>query len=186
MGAEDKFFLEYQGKTLLQRAIDRAAPQVHKLIISANGDLARFNEQNLDIICDETKEQNGPLAGIVSAMQWAKNQGPSYTWFMSFASDTPHFPTHCVLALRAKAELEHKTVVYCRSGGRNHYAFALWSLASLPQLTAALSRGQRALHAVITSLPSASVEFNDTLNPFFNVNTPADWEKLRQHSNIDQ
>lgn len=180
MGATDKFHLEYQGKSLLQHTIDRASPQVHRLIISANGDLSRFNKHNLKVISDGVHQHSGPLAGIVSVMSWAQKKHPEYKWLMSFASDTPSFPLDCAHQLKVAAETQSLDVVIPSSGGRNHYAFTLWSTTTLNKLNRAIEQGERALHSVISSLNFDIIEFDDQNTPFFNINTPDQWQKLNE------
>lgn len=181
MGISDKFFLEYQGKSLLKHAIDRAQPQVHQLIISANGNLSRFNTYNFEVITDGPHHQLGPLAGIISAMSWIKANELDYKWIMSFASDTPNFPIDCVNRLRDFVEGNNLEAATCSSAEDKHYAFTLWSIKTLPQLITSISNGQRALHSCLSSLRHDFVAFEDINQPFFNVNTPQDWSIINHH-----
>lgn len=178
MGKPDKFFLRYRGKPLLLHAIERARPQVSRLIIAANGDLSRFNNYYLTTIRDQSTASHGPLAGIISAMTWGQKASLPFKWLATFASDTPHFPDDCVSRLMQHAQAEGLDVVVPRAGGRLHYAFALWSCACYPRLVTELEHGRRALKHAIQALAWGEVDFGQHNQAFFNVNTPKDWEKL--------
>lgn len=179
MGVADKFLMEYEGRPLLQHAIDRANPQVDQLIISANGDLSRLQRFALHTIEDVFPNHTGPLAGIISAMTWAQKEVLPFDWFAVFATDTPRFPHNCVERMHRTAMNSNAQVVYCRSGGTNHYAFSLWSIQTLPMLRDIYRSGQRALYVAIEGLRSTSVTFGEEDgDPFYNVNSPEDWQGL--------
>ena len=71
MGGGDKCLLNLGGKTILERVIERISPQVESLVISANGDLSRFDQFDLPIVTDTIPGFVGPLAGILSGLRWA-------------------------------------------------------------------------------------------------------------------
>ena len=52
MGGADKAFLPLAGKPLLAHVVARLAPPVSDIVISANGDLARFTSFGLPVIAD--------------------------------------------------------------------------------------------------------------------------------------
>ena len=71
------------------------------------------------------------------------------------------------------------------SGGEWTPVVGLWSVALADALAEALRQGVRAVHRFATARGSAVVEFpfveigGERIDPFFNVNTPADLEKAR-------
>src|SRR5215510_14706322 len=91
-------------KALLMRSIARAKPQVQHLILNANGDPARFGSYGLTVIADKVQGFLGPLAGILSALDWVRANRPNARWLASFACDTPFFPTDLVARLVKLAE----------------------------------------------------------------------------------
>ncbi len=76
MGGGDKALATLGGTTLLQRVIDRAKPQVAALAINANGDPARFADFGLPVIPDVIDGFAGPLAGVLTGLEWAAAQAP--------------------------------------------------------------------------------------------------------------
>ena len=54
MGGGDKPLRTLGGKPILGRVVDCVRPQVHQLILNANGDPARFDQYDLPVVPDVT------------------------------------------------------------------------------------------------------------------------------------
>lgn len=180
MGQADKFFLPLAGKTLLQHTIDRISPQVGAEVIVANGDLQRFASYRLPVLPDtpEVPEFAGPLAGIVTAMAWAKTLSPPLKWVASIPTDSPNLPSDLIDRLLQPTSHTLLDVVFPYSQGRSHYACALWALDAHSQLLMHLQRGEQALHRVISALRHQKVPFSDA-EAFANINTVEDWQRCQ-------
>src|SRR5438270_1076193 len=76
MGGGDKPLQTIAGRTILERAIERLAPQCDGLILNANGDPARFAALGLPVVPDDVPGFAGPLAGILAALDWAAAHRP--------------------------------------------------------------------------------------------------------------
>lgn len=176
MGGGDKCLIEVGGRTLLEHAIVRARPQVHALLLNGNGDSARFQCYRLPVAADVIDGFAGPLAGILTAMTWAKAERPAYRYVASFATDTPFFPRDMVARLRAALAAAGAEIACAASKGRAHPVFALWPVGLAPQLRAAMeSEGVRKIDVWTARFRTVTVAFDrEADDPFFNVNTPAD------------
>lgn len=178
----DKAFVAFNGVTLIAQVIGRAAPQVGKLLISANN-ASRYTPFGLPVLADTMTENDGsgagPLAGILAALDWIALHEPRACWLASFSVDTPLVPLDMVPRLRAAAARAGVAVACCRSGGRLHPLLALWSPSVRDGLRAALAHGERAAHRFVEAQGAAIVEFADQpFDPFANVNTPDDLARL--------
>lgn len=107
MGGGDKSLLKLAGRPLLDQVIERAAAQVDRLVLNANGDPARFAGYGLPVVADVVPDFAGPLAGILTGMHWARDNAPECKWLVSFASDTPFFPSDLVERLLQQAEQDN-------------------------------------------------------------------------------
>jgi molybdopterin-guanine dinucleotide biosynthesis protein A len=176
MGGGDKCLHLFGGKPLLSRVIGRARPQVAELILNANGDPARFADFRLQVAADAIPGFAGPLAGILTAMEWAAARSPGARWIASFATDTPFFPRELVTRLGAAVEADDADIVAARSGGRRQPVFALWPVRLAGELRRALeSDGLRKVDAWQDRYRVVEVDFPTTpVDPFFNVNGPGD------------
>ena len=71
MGGGDKPLQRLGGRTLLERVVERLAPQCGGLLLSANGDPARFAGFGIQVIADSIPDHPGPLAGILAGLDHA-------------------------------------------------------------------------------------------------------------------
>ncbi|MHB2265174.1 molybdenum cofactor guanylyltransferase MobA [Aliihoeflea sp. PC F10.4] len=168
MEGPDKAFVEIDGVSLLQRAIARLAPQVTAIAINAN---TPITGQSLPVLPDATSTFDGPLAGVLAGMNWAKANGCER--LATIAVDTPFFPANLVERLADNAS---SGIVVAKSGGRHHPVFALWPLAALEPLETFLAGGDtRRVMTFLENYGYVSVDFEDNpFDPFFNINTPQD------------
>jgi len=177
MGGRDKALMPLAGKPMIARAIDRLAPQVAAVAVSANGDPAGFDPFGKPVFADVVDGYLGPLAGILSAMRWAAGQDAGYTHAVTVAADTPFFPDDLVSRLAACARRDD-SIVMARSASNRHPVFALWPLALAGDLAGWLARGETLkVRAWAESHDLADCDFPlraDGVDPFFNINTPDD------------
>lgn len=175
-GAGDKCLSLLGGQTLLARAIARAQAQVRELILNANGDAARFAPYGLPVIPDTIEGFAGPLAGILSALEWARRRHPECSHVASFATDTPFFPVDLVRQLRQAMDAKSALIAIASSGGRSHPVFGLWPVALAADLRQAMTRENIRKVGLWAARHGAAVAEFQTLpsDPFFNINRPQD------------
>jgi molybdopterin-guanine dinucleotide biosynthesis protein A len=176
MGGGDKPLRTIAGRTILERVIERLAPQCDALILNANGDPARFAFTGLEVIADGVPGFAGPLAGVLAALDWAAANRPDLTWIASAAADSPFLPHDFVSRLHAAREAAGVPLACAESGGQAHPVNGLWPVGLREDLRHALvALDMRkidrwtARHGVApASWPAEPVD------PFFNANTPED------------
>lgn len=176
MGGGDKPLMRLGGRPLLSHVIERAECQVSELLLNANGDLHRFDSFGLDVIEDVVSGFAGPLAGVLTAMEWVSAHRPDARHIATFAVDTPFFPTDLVARFQYALETQKAELACASSGGRNHLIFGLWPVALRHDLRAALvDDGIRKVGQWTARHVLAQVNYeNRPFDPFFNINTEAD------------
>lgn len=176
MGGGDKCLLPLAGKSLLQRTIERAQPQVAHLILNANGNSLRFARSKLPVVPDLSEEFKGPLAGVHAGLNWMKNTYPDHQWLMSIASDSPFFPDDLAQRLLDAAIQNHVHIAVAESNHQIHPTFALWHVSLLDKLEAVVKQDQvPSMQSWIETQKMIKVDFANTrYDPFFNINTPQD------------
>ncbi|PSL20955.1 molybdenum cofactor guanylyltransferase MobA [Shimia abyssi] len=179
MGGGDKGALVLEGRTLLDRVIDRLGPQVQRLALNANGNPDRFAEYGLPVVGDTLPGYPGPLAGVLSGMEYAAGQG--FEYIVTAAADTPFFPLDLVARLQRAANGANTPIALAatQEGGRmnRHPTFGLWPVNLRADLHAALEDGLRKVVLWTDKHGAASAPFDD--DAFFNINTPEDLEHAR-------
>jgi len=187
MGGGDKCLLNLGHKTILQHVIDRAAPQVDRLLLNANGDPNRFQKYNLAISSDSIDDFAGPLAGVLTGLDWAIEHMPSCKWVVTFPTDTPFFPKNLVSRLFDSVSNGRGTLACAASGFRNHPAFGIWPVHLRDALKIALvDEGVRKVDEWTNRYNLNTVAFESSgIDPFFNVNRLEDLQLAESHLKND-
>lgn len=177
MGGQPKALLPLHGKTMVQRVIERLTPQVDGLLLNINGPQDDFAQLGLPVAADSLGGFRGPLAGILTGMEWAARHG--YDQMISVPVDCPLFPQD--LVARLQAGLGECRVAVAQSGPHMHPVFALWPPSLADALRIALTEHNiSALKHFLADHPVARVEWStDPLDPFLNVNTPAELQQIQ-------
>jgi molybdopterin-guanine dinucleotide biosynthesis protein A len=176
MGGGDKSLRPLGGATILDHVVRVVEPQVEALLLNANGDPRRFARFGLDVRADSIEGFAGPLAGVLTGLEWAAARRLGCPWVVSVAADTPFLPSGLVPSLLAAVEREGAMLAVAASGGRNHPVIGLWPVLLAADLRRALAvEGVRRIDAWTTRFSHAVVSFPDRpVDPFFNVNDPDD------------
>ncbi len=183
MGGGDKGLRLIAGRPLLTHVIDRLAPQVGAMVLSANGPHETYAQFGLPVVADSPPLQAGPLAGMLAGLDWAAAQGSST--MVSVAVDTPFFPRDLVARLQAAAGPGGVAIAATRHGQavRRHPTFGLWPVALRDDLRRALAGGARKLGDwAAQHAPGLAIFDSDGPDPFFNINTPEDLALAEQRA----
>jgi molybdopterin-guanine dinucleotide biosynthesis protein A len=190
MGGNHKGLMEIGGAPMVQHVAHRLAPQVAELAISVHGAGDAFRRFGLPLITDAASEQHGPLAGVLAGMSWARSSRPEARWIVTAPCDAPFCPRDLVAMLRGAALAlpeDEPRIAIAASNGRSHFAFGLWPIALSADLDAYLHADERRMQGWIERHSHVIVEFpllrqdEQTLDPFFNVNTPPDIDTARKY-----
>ncbi|EME71322.1 putative bifunctional molybdopterin-guanine dinucleotide biosynthesis protein MobA/MobB [Paramagnetospirillum caucaseum] len=180
MGGGDKPLISVGGQSLLDRVIERLAPQVGAMVLNANGDPARFADTTLPVVPDVIDGYGGPLVGVLTGLEWLKDHTVGVEWMVSVAADTPLFPADLVERLHRAVTEGGADIAVARTGDQAHPVFALWPLRLAADLRrAVVEEDMRKIDAWTERYRVAHVEWPlKPHDPFFNVNTPEDVARL--------
>jgi len=182
MGGGDKCLRTLGEKPILQHVIERIAPQVDSLILNANGDPTRFDAFGLPVVTDVIEGYAGPLAGILTGMEWAATHRPDCSWIVSIATDTPFLPANLVDRMAAVIDEQDAELACAITKGRTHPVIGLWPV----HLASALRRAMidddmRKIDRFTERYRLAAVDFHtDPVDPFFNTNNPEDLDEAER------
>jgi molybdopterin-guanine dinucleotide biosynthesis protein A len=190
MGGGDKALLRIGGATILERVLDRLAPQCAAIVLNANGDPARFAATGLPVVADDVPDFAGPLAGVLAGLDWAAAHRPDVAWIASVPGDCPFLPRDLVARLHAARGAQDRPLACARSGEWRHPVVGLWPVALRADLRRALV--EEHLHKIEIWTGRHGIAIADwpatPVDPFFNVNTPEDAAAAdriaTQHANV--
>ncbi len=185
MGGREKALLDIGGKPMLLHVLARLRPQVGRIVINANGDPARFSGYCLPVVADSIEGYAGPLAGLHAGMAWARGETPEFHFIASVPVDCPFLPLDLVGRLKSALLDANSSCAIASSKGERHPVAGLWRVELADAVTEALEQNVLALHRFADAHACAVADFAPvsiagvSVDPFFNVNAPADLEKAR-------
>ncbi|MGI9433628.1 MAG: molybdenum cofactor guanylyltransferase MobA [Geminicoccaceae bacterium] len=179
MGGGDKCLRELGGRPILAHVIERIRPQVQATVLNANGDPGRFSAFALPVIADVIEGFAGPLAGVLTGMEWARSYYPDCPWIVTVATDTPFLPEDLVVRMIEAAQTEEAVLATAVSNGRTHPVFGLWPVDQADALRRAMVDEEiRKVDRFTSRFRLAEVIFAaEPFDPFFNTNRPDDLQE---------
>jgi molybdopterin-guanine dinucleotide biosynthesis protein A len=176
MGGGDKGMIKIGEQTILERALERMAPQCSGIIINANGDPSRFDFTKLPVVADEIPDFAGPLAGVLAGLDWAAAKAPHVGYVVSAPGDCPFLPHELVSRLEEARAKERTPLACAKSGDWRHPVVGLWPVSLRDDLRHALMEENLHKIEIWTARHGVAIaEWPDhPIDPFFNANTPED------------
>jgi molybdopterin-guanine dinucleotide biosynthesis protein A len=172
LGGVDKGLIELAGRPLVEHVLDRVAPQVDDVVISANRNAERYAEFGHAVVADSESGYPGPLAGLLAGATRARHD-----WLLVVPCDTPFLPDDLVEGLLRAARAGASSLARASDGVRSHYAIMLLRRELLADLAAWLAAGERRVQAWQARHAPAEAVFTRPKHAFLNLNTAED---LRQ------
>jgi len=171
MGGIDKGWVEWQGVPLIQHVLQRLAPQVDDVIISANRSLDQYQALGYPVVTDPLPDFSGPLAGIAAALAVCRHD-----WALVAACDCPLLPLDLAQTLHDAHPDALLRLVH--DGTHLQPLFMLLHRQLLPSLQQALAQQQ---HKVGQWARAQSPQIVQIATPeaFVNFNTLADLATIR-------
>jgi len=172
----DKLFLEWEGQTLLERAIVLAKRVADEVLISVSHPLQGVSPvvgQIVDLVPGQ-----GPLMGLYTALRACRSPRA-----LVFSPDLPFLPHELLLSIK-KASTAFDVIVP-RWGGRTEPLCGVYSKTVLSAIEACLNRGERSLHTLLQADGLSVAYLSERAlccwgNParmFLNLNTPEDYRQ---------
>lgn len=174
MGGKDKGLQELNGIPLWQHVARTLHKQVSTLAVSANRNIATYQESGYPVYPDLLADYPGPLAGMLSVMQQCDSE-----WFLFCPCDTPFIPD--CLAERFVKQLNAAPVVWAHDGERDHPTIALVNRELTPVLQDYLASGKRRVMVFMRQAGGHSVDFSDRKQAFINMNTVEEIRTIQRH-----
>ncbi|MDC0396052.1 molybdenum cofactor guanylyltransferase [Candidatus Pelagibacter sp.] len=178
---EDKNQKKLGNKTLLDHVLLKISNRYEETLIVSSHSLDVKKTNNVTVIPD-CLDDLGPLAGVLSAMKWVKENQKSYKWVATFPSDTPFFDTSIIEEYRKRIKLNDSLLYFIKSNNKRHNIFGLWSLELLKILEDDLINNNfRKVEDWANKIGVKTIDFETKkFDPFFNINTKEDFEEAKK------
>ena len=151
MNNVDKTLIEINNKTLLSIIINKLNFDKNNIVLNTNRNPKIFAEYKLNITKDSLENFQGPLAGILSGLEWFDSQDKNFEWMVSMPIDTPFFPNNLIEKLYKSVSKNNKLIGVAKSNGRNHPVFSIWHISIKKALIDALNNNIRKICLLYTS-----------------------------------
>jgi molybdopterin-guanine dinucleotide biosynthesis protein A len=174
MGGGHKGLLPVDGVPMLEHVINAVAAQVNATLINSN-DPELFESYDLPVLADSLPGYHGPLAGLLTGMQWARRNHPHATHMLSVPCDGPFLPPYLVARL-VMATQDSNGIVIARDRERLHPTLGLWPITLAERLAADLGDGVRGMQAWLKNFAVRQVLFD--AEDLRNINTREDLAAL--------
>ena len=168
LGGVDKGLQLFDGQPLARHALQRLAPQVDRVMISANRNLEVYRQMGVPVWPDppELVSYQGPLAGVLAGLQHCDTP-----YLVTVPCDCPRFASDLVQRLSASIGDAELAIAHTPEGLEP--AFCLMQGSVLASLEHYLRSGERKIERWTGQLRRVEVSFDDPAG-FFNINTPQD------------
>lgn len=169
LGGADKGRQRFRGRPLVEHVLERLAPQVSSVLISANRNLAAYRGLGYPVVADAEPCYAGPLAGVIALLRACRTP-----YLLIVPCDDPWLPRR--LAARLAAAIGDAEAAIAHDGERAQPLYALLRQDALRPLEHFFSGGGRAVWEWLAGRAPVTVGFHD--HRFVNLNRPDDLARL--------
>ncbi len=173
MGGEDKGLILFNGKPLIQHVINALKPQLDNIIINANRHVEQYQSFGYPVIQDTLAGFCGPLAGILSAMQFVDSD-----YIITAPCDAPMISQQYRQRMMETLLNEQADIAVASDGQRLQPVFCLLPTRLQEQLAHYLAKGNRKIDQWFEQYNVAVVDFSDQTGSFANFNC---YDDIRNH-----
>ncbi len=177
MNNQDKGLVHYNGKPMVHYAIETMTQIADTVLLNANRNKDKYAEFGHRVIADQKDTFEGPLAGILAAMQATKEQT-----LLVMPCDSPLLrPEHLNKLLNALDDT-HSDIAVAFDGERLHPVFLALKPHLQDSLKDYLESGGRKIDRWLEQHNLVKVDFSEDKHIFLNINTLDELFALeRQH-----
>jgi len=185
----DKALVGFGGRTMLAQTTGLLASVCGEVIIvAAEG---QYPDVLVPLLADRWPGQ-GPLGGILTALQSSALRGTESIWNLIVSCDMPFLTRDWLEFLCQRAERSAAQVAVAESANGLEPLCACWKTTSMPSVRAAFDSGVRKVSDAMKRLPMEVLDvsvwkrFDTKGRLFWNVNTPADYEEAKRILEVRQ
>jgi molybdenum cofactor guanylyltransferase len=179
----DKALAEVGGIPMIARMIEVLQRVAKKVTIV--GPLEKYANFGVEIVRDRWAGE-GPLGGIITALEDAAKSPADGGWNLILSCDMPFLTPEWLVFLSERAAKSKAQVVYPHSTSGPEPLCACWQTGAATKLRSGFERGVRKVTEGIALLQAEVLDeqdwkrFDSAGRLFWNMNTAADYEEARR------
>ncbi|MDA9982343.1 molybdenum cofactor guanylyltransferase [Gammaproteobacteria bacterium] len=181
MGGVDKGLAELDGRPMVTHVIDRLAPQVGRIIINANRNLAVYRAWSNTVVKDRIGEYDGPLAGVASGLEAADTE-----FMLTVPCDCPLVANDLTERMYHGLISERAEIAVATDGQRLQPVFMLLGRGLLASIESFLAAGERKIDKWFENHAVTVVDFSDESDTFLNINSIEEKEELARRFGLNE
>ncbi len=166
MQQQDKGLIEFKSKPMVSYAITNMTTCCDELFINANRNIAQYEEFSYPVISDKTDSFDGPLAGMLVAMEVAKHE-----ILLVMPCDSPFFLDTHLRCLVDGLLTQQAQVAVAFDGERLHPVFLALKTSLRDSLYGYLQQGKRKIDHWLMQHECVKIDFSNQPQIFQNINT---------------
>ena len=170
---QDKGFIDYRGRPLVELLIDKLSAQDVKIAINANRNIERYQQYGLPVFSDQLDDYQGPLAGFASAMSQVETD-----YILTLPCDGPLLADVYVERFVSAASQKPAPILVADDGERLQPVHAMLRRDLLDDLKQFLNSGERKIDRWYDQHSYTQVDFSDSPDCFKNINRLEDLQQL--------
>jgi molybdenum cofactor guanylyltransferase len=177
----DKALVEFEGEQLIAR-LCRALQTATAAPVRIIRDAAKYSQMGVECISDRWPGE-GPLGGIITALETSDGAGNRDSWSLIIGCDMPFLTREWLQHLAARAIASEAEIVVPESNYGLEPLCACWRGSAAPTLTRAFETGVRRVTEAMKQLSMEVLDaadwkrFDNFDRLFWNMNTPADYDE---------
>lgn len=186
----DKALVEFDGEPLIARLcrilqIATGAP------VRIIGDAEKYERIGIECIADRWPGE-GPLGGIITALDASSDSQDSRSWSLIIGCDMPFLTVEWLQYLVTRAVASKAEVVVPESSYGLEPLCACWKASAAPTLMRTFESGVRRVTEAMKQLPMEVLDaadwkrFDNFDRLFWNMNTPADYEEANRLLKVER
>ncbi len=172
MGGDDKGLVELNGKPMIAYSVAALSSQVAHIIINANRNTDTYLQYSADVISDELAGYCGPLAGFATALKFIDTE-----FMATVPCDSPFLPDNLIERLSQPFKENDTEISVAHNGERIQPVFSLMKKSLYDSLDEYLTSGERKIDRWFEQHNMKLVDFSDSPETFYNINTPEDLQQ---------
>ena len=174
MDGMDKGLVSLGNRPLIEYVIEAIEPQVEKVMLNANRNLAQYSAYGYPVITDSLSDFQGPLAGFISAMR----SSPT-SYIVTLPCDGPFLSNDLVERLISALNRIDAEIAVAHDGERMQPVYSLIPTSLSGSLAAFLDSGERKIDRWYGQHKVALADFSDCPETFRNINTAEQRDKFQ-------